>query len=133
LIDPSGADNADDSSGDREFGNQIAAFSGHIDLPMIPARVYGTYAGEDTYGHSNLRLGVPGRLAGFYLPLRPVTVLYERSSRRDRWYVHHIYAAGYRNDGFSMGHWVGDLVGDGDGIGGITHTVRLAGPNGRTG
>jgi len=34
----------------------------------------------------------------------------EHSFRDHNWYVHNLYNNGYRNDGNSMGHWVGDTV-----------------------
>ena len=104
-----------------EFGNQIASVSSRFNVQFgIPFSLYFEYAGEDTAGHKNTRLGNIAVSAGLFFPFAfggDWSILYEYSQWQNAWYTHHIYQDGYTNDGVVMGHWgashrvVGDEAG----------------------
>lgn len=127
FFDPSGSDNSSDElSSDEEFGNQIASFSVRMTLPEpLPMAVYGEYAGEDTSGGENWRLGNGALLLGLHLPSLPgnIDMVYEFNQWQNSWYVHHIYQDGFTNDGHVIGHWFGDS--GVKNVPGVAHSVRL--------
>lgn len=130
FFDPSGEDNSIDGylSQDDEFGNQIASFNARITLPEpLPMALYAEYAGEDTSELKFYKLGNAAFLVGVHLPRLPwnLDLRYEFNDWQNSWYVHHIYQDGFTNDDHVVGHWSGDLMGDGRGTGGSAHSLRV--------
>lgn len=115
FIDPISNDNCGGQSSlqdcDQEVGNQIAAINTKFDLSLfsVPFSFYYEYAGEDAKNYK-YALGNLSESFGVFFPyLGDALAFYvEYTSFHDRWYVHHLYDQGYRNDGSVMGHWWGD-------------------------
>ncbi|MBY6225117.1 capsule assembly Wzi family protein [Ferrimonas balearica] len=136
--DPVSSDNSDEVDCDGptntcEFGNQIASISSRMNFGgEVPFAILMEYAGEDTAGHSNLRLGNLAMSAGLHIPFLPEwaggpdwSFIYEFNEWQNAWYVHHIYKNGYTNDGIGMGHWGANDRVFGDGVGGRAQVVKL--------
>ena len=113
LLDPAGKDNVGDVDTDDpnfEFGNQQASITSRMNFNLFtPVSLYAEYAGEDTNGESNFRLGNDSVSFGVFLPtvFDNFSFRYEYSNWSEKWYTHHLYPDGYRNDGQVMGHWAG--------------------------
>ncbi|MBY6186830.1 capsule assembly Wzi family protein [Marinobacter hydrocarbonoclasticus] len=136
--DPVGNDNGGmiDCDGPKntcEFGNQIASISSRMNFGgPVPFAILMEYAGEDTAGHSNFRLGNLAMSAGLHIPFLPEwaggpdwSFIYEFNEWQNAWYVHHIYRDGYTNDGIGMGHWGANDRVFNDGVGARAQTVKL--------
>ncbi|MBY5921241.1 capsule assembly Wzi family protein [Ferrimonas balearica] len=131
--DNSGAIDCDGPPDTCEFGNQIASISSRMNFGgEVPFAILMEYAGEDTAGHSNLRLGNLAMSAGLHIPFLPEwaggadwSFLYEFNEWQNAWYTHHIYKNGYTNDGIGMGHWGANDRVFGDGVGGRAQVVKL--------
>lgn len=103
------------ATADEEFGNQEASITfaaNIIFLKSFPFKLYHTIAAEDTRELKNTSFSSNAYVYGVYFPYvtKRVGLHIEHSFRDHNWYVHHLYNNGYRNDGNSMGHWVGDTV-----------------------
>ncbi|WP_159437715.1 capsule assembly Wzi family protein [Ferrimonas marina] len=137
--DPVANDNKDKIEGcegdikDCEFGNQQASISSRINFGgEVPFAIYMEYAGEDSAGHHNYRLGNLAVSAGLHIPFLPDwlggenwSLNYEFNEWQNLWYNHQIYGDGYTNDGIVMGHWGGDNRVFNDAIGAQAHTLKL--------
>ncbi len=131
IIDPVSGDNCGGESSLQdctlEAGNQQASVSTKFDLDWgIPLSIYMEVAGEDTAGFRKYSLGNRAYNLGLFLPY-----LNERSSAsieyqsfRVAWYIHSIYAEGYRNNLNTLGHWWGDEKAIDDGIGAQILSLR---------
>ncbi len=131
IIDPINSDNCGGESElqdcDEEFGNQQASLSSKFDFTWgQPMSLYVELAGEDTNDFKAYKLGNKAYNLGFFLPYltEKSSLLLEYQHIENGWYVHHIYAEGYRNDKYSMGHWWGDEKLFDDGIGARILTLR---------
>jgi len=117
-----------------ESGNQEASISSRMNFSgTTPFSVYFEYAGEDTAGLSNTRLGNLAVSAGLFVPYMPEAILghnwsmtYEYSEWQDAWYVHHLYEEGYTNDSSVMGHWGGNNRVFNDGVGSQVQMLNLS-------
>lgn len=131
LFDPAGKDNVGDVDTDDpnfEFGNQQASITSKFNLDLgIPVSLYAEYAGEDTVNESNYQLGNVAKSMGIYLPVigNGISVRYEYSDWTNRWYIHHLYAEGYSNDGQVLGHWGGNERISGNDTPATTHMLNL--------
>jgi hypothetical protein len=124
FFDPSGSDNQG-GTGD-EAGNQIASITSRFDYTgKVPFSVYMEFAGEDTSGNKNFKLGNTALSLGLFVPqvTRNIDLTYEFSDFQNGWYVNTIYANGFTNDGSVMGHWVGNERVFGDAVATQTHTL----------
>jgi len=129
LYKPSRYDNTNAAvNTDQEFGNQAAAVTSRMIFPGArPFSVYFEYAGEDNSYAGNFRLGNSALSMGLDLPRvgDRFDFTYEASEWQNAWYVHHIYRDGLANHGHVIGHWFGDERQRGDGVGGMSHMLRL--------
>lgn len=134
IIDPVNSDNCGGGGTDlqdcsEEFGNQIASVSNKFDLNWfdVPFSVYYEYAGEDTSGHKNYKLGNLANSFGLFLPYigDSLSLNMEFTTFQSEWYTHHIYGEGYSNNGVIMGHWWGSMKAPKDKVGGEAGSVRL--------
>ena len=113
LFDPAGKDNVGDVDTDDpnfEFGNQQASITSKWNVNWyMPMSIYLEYAGEDTVNESNFQLGNDALSFGIFLPAvtQDIAVRYEFNDWATKWYVHHLYPAGYTNEGQIIGHWGG--------------------------
>lgn len=131
FVDPVGSDNCGGASAlqdcSKEIGNQQAAVSSKFDVNWgTPMSIYLELAGEDTNDFSNYKLGNKTYNVGFFFPYLTdkSSLLAEVQYMESGWYVHSIYAAGYRNNGDSMGHWWGDEKALDDNIGAQVVSLR---------
>jgi hypothetical protein len=132
IIDPISGDNCGGESSlqdcDLESGNQIASITSKFDFSInaFPISLLLEYAGEDAKDYK-YSLGNIARTYGIFLPyLTEKTSLYaEFTEFHDRWYVHHLYDEGYRNDGTVMGHWWGNNKALSDISAGNASTIRF--------
>ena len=113
FIDPVRYDNL--AGTDEQFGNQEASITfaaNIIFLKSFPFKLYHTIAAEDTRELKNTSFSSNAYVYGVYFPYitKKMGLRIEHSFRDHNWYVHNLYNNGYRNDGNSMGHWVGDTV-----------------------
>ena len=116
FFDPVGKDNnksSDDFDDPNfEFGDQLASLTVkyNFDLFSQVGSFYGEYAGEDTAGHKNYKLGNTSFSFGLFLPhlTEKSSLRLEHSVWQNAWYENHIYSDGNRNDGHVIGHWGGD-------------------------
>jgi len=116
VIDPVNGDNCGGQSDlqdcDKETGNQIASITNKFNSSLfeIPFSFYFEYAGEDTKEFKNYELGNIAYSYGLFLPYvnKNISLYTEHSTFHSAWYVHHLYAVGYRNNGTVMGHWWGN-------------------------
>ena len=134
IIDPVNSDNCGGGGTDlqdcsEEFGNQIASVSNKFDLNWfdVPFSFYYEYAGEDTSGHKNYKLGNLANSFGLFLPYigDSLSLNMEFTTFQSEWYTHHIYGEGYSNDGVIMGHWWGSMKAPKDKVGGEAGSIRL--------
>ncbi|MCV2886158.1 capsule assembly Wzi family protein [Aestuariibacter sp. AA17] len=131
LFDPAGKDNVGDANNDDpnfEFGNQQASVTTQFNFDLgMPVSIYAEYAGEDTVDESNFKLGNDSKALGIYLPILSdnISMRYEVTHWADRWYVHHLYPAGYTNDGTIMGHWGGSRRLSSDAIPATAHSMNV--------
>jgi len=132
FIDPVNGDNCGGESNlqdcTKETGNQQASVSSKFDINLgTPANLYFELAGEDTKNFKSYSLGNRAYNVGVFLPYltESSSILFEYQHIENAWYTHHLYQEGYRNDGFSMGHWWGDEKDPGDGIGAKIATLRF--------
>ncbi|MET1253614.1 capsule assembly Wzi family protein [Aliikangiella maris] len=131
IIDPVNSDNCGGESElqncKEEFGNQQASISNKFDFYWgMPISIYTELAGEDTNNFKAYKLGNKAYNIGVFLPYltEKSSALLEYQYIENAWYVHHLYAEGYRNDKHSMGHWWGDEKLINDGIGARITTLR---------
>jgi len=116
IIDPVSSDNcgglSDLQDCNVEVGNQIASVTSKFDISILdtPVSIYAEFGGEDTNDYKNYLLGNKGFTLGFFFPyLTSDTSMYlEHTLFEDRWYIHHLYDEGYRNNLRIMGHWWGE-------------------------
>jgi len=132
IIDPMSGDNCGGTSDltdcNKESGNQIASFVSKFDLNPFdfPISLMLEYGGEDTKEQTYTLGNVARSVAVFFPYLNDDVSLYaEHSIFHSAWYVHHIYAEGYRNDGSVMGHWWGNSKELKDGSPGNTSLIRV--------
>lgn len=134
IIDPVNSDNCGGGGTDlqdcsEEFGNQVASVSNKFDLNWfdVPFSVYYEYAGEDTSGHKNYKLGNLANSFGLFLPYigDSLSLNMEFTTFQSEWYTHHIYGEGYSNDGVIMGHWWGSMKAPKDKVGGEAGSIRF--------
>jgi len=131
IIDPVNGDNCGGASGlqdcSQEAGNQQASISSKFDVNWgTPVSLYLELAGEDTNNFKPYLLGNKAYNVGLFLPYlsEKSSMLMEYQHIENAWYVHGLYAEGYRNDLNSMGHWWGDEKNIDDGIGAKILTLR---------
>ena len=132
IIDPISGDNCGGESSlqncDLESGNQIASVTSKFDFSLrsFPISILLEYAGEDAKDYK-YSLGNIARSYGIFLPyLSDKTSLYaEFTEFHERWYVHHLYDEGYRNDKIVMGHWWGNHKAMNDLSAGNASTIRF--------
>ncbi|QJR80621.1 hypothetical protein CA267_007430 [Alteromonas pelagimontana] len=114
LLNPAGKDNVGDietNDPNYEFGNQQASVTTVFNLDWgTPFQLYGELGGEDTVGESNYSLGNQSLSFGIYLPALTdsVSLRLEHNQWATKWYVHHLYPAGYTNAGVIMGQWAAE-------------------------
>lgn len=132
IIDPISGDNCGGESSlqdcDLESGNQIASITSKFDFSIynFPISILLEYAGEDAKDYK-YSLGNIGRSYGVFIPyITESTSFYaEFTEFHERWYVHHLYDEGYRNDKIVMGHWWGNNKALSDISAGNASTVRF--------
>ncbi len=110
----------------QEFGNQQASITASMAFPgKWPFAIHFEYAGEDT-SYTSYLLGRTALSMGLDFPLlwRKVDFSAEFTEWQNAWYAHHLYGDGYRNDGFSVGHWFGDNRNASDAVGGQGFSVK---------
>jgi hypothetical protein len=132
IIDPISGDNCGGESElqdcDLESGNQIASITSKFDFSFnnYPISILLEYAGEDAKDYE-YSLGNIARTFGIFLPfITEETSFYaEYTQFHQRWYVHHLYDEGYRNDNTVMGHWWGNNKALDDISSGNAATIRF--------
>jgi len=115
IIDPISGDNCGGESDlqdcNKESGNQIASITSKMDFSIgnFPISILAEYGGEDAKDYK-YSLGNIGQTYGIFMPYvnQDLSMYIEYTKFHDRWYVHHLYDEGYRNDGSVMGHWWGN-------------------------
>ncbi len=107
FYDPRGSDN--DASIEEESGNQIASVSSRMYFDgEMPFAFSLELAGEDTSNNKDYQLGNTALTAGLYFPYfisDELSFTFEYSDWQNAWYNNNVYAEGYTNEGFVMGHW----------------------------
>ncbi len=107
FFDPRGSDN--DAAVDDESGNQIASLVSKINFDgRLPFSFAVELAGEDTSNNKNYQLGNTALTAGLFFPYffsEDLSLAYEYSDWQIAWYVNDVYAEGYTNEGYVLGHW----------------------------
>ena len=132
IIDPISGDNCGGESElqdcDLESGNQIASITSKFDFSIYnyPLSILLEYAGEDAKDYK-YSLGNIARSFGIFIPfITEKTSFYaEYTQFHQRWYVHHLYDEGYRNDKTVMGHWWGNNKALDDISSGNAATIRF--------
>lgn len=116
FFDPVGKDNRGSSDDfedpNFEFGDQLASLTIKYNFNLFDqyGSFYGEYAGEDTAGHKNYKLGNTSFTFGLFLPeiTHNSSLRLEHSVWQNAWYENALYSDGNRNDGHVIGHWGGD-------------------------
>lgn len=112
---------------DCEPGNQQGSLNATLNTEIFrkPVSIYSVYGGEDSAGGTSFSRNVLG--GGIFVPTfsDAISMRYEYLKIQSAWYVHHIYANGYRNDGVVMGNWFGDLTDNGNSPGGILQYLEI--------
>lgn len=132
FIDPVSSDNCGGESDlqdcNEEVGNQIASVTSKFDFSIgeLPVSIFYEYAGEDAKDYKK-SLGNLGITYGLFFPYlsENISLYLEHSSFHDKWYVHHLYDEGYRNNHHVIGHWWGDNKLVQDAIGANVTTAKL--------
>ena len=128
LWNPRDYDTRGFGTAEKEFGNQLAAWTSRFIFPgPVPFSAYLEYAGEDRSYEGNARLGNAALSIGISFPRlwRNFDLTYEASEWQNGWYVHGIYRDGLTDDGHVLGHWGGDMRHFGNGVGAQSHLLRL--------